>query len=132
MTKSRHLAANIRKLAAIDIVFLGFKLVLAEYICGIVLPLGLGILALIRGRSAWQYAVGAYLACLGINYVPMLANTISLASRENARAELGDELTERRQAMSKYRRISLLLLVPLLLPVVAAAPSSRHTGSNHS
>jgi len=125
MTKTRQLALNIRKLVAIDIVFLGFKLVLAEYVCGVVLSLALGIFVLIRAHTAWPSVLGVYLACLGVNYVPMLAHTISLANRENARSELGDELAQRRQAMSKYRRVSLLLLVPLAV-AVASGLGARH------
>jgi hypothetical protein len=114
-------ALGIRKLAAIDIVFLGFKLVLAEYTCGVLFSLGLGIFVLLRSHSVWQVALGAYLICLGINYVPMLAYTVSIASKQNAEAEMAGELTEKRRAMSKYRRLSLLLLVPLFLPALVIA-----------
>lgn len=109
---------NFRKLAAIDIVFLGYRLIFAEYAFGAFFSLALGIFVLIRGHSVWQVLLGAYLICLGINYVPMLTFTVSIGSKQNALAELGDELIERRKAMSKYRRLSLLLLVPLVVPVV--------------
>jgi hypothetical protein len=39
----------------------------------------------------------------------MLAYTVSIAKREDARAELGDELSQPREAMAKYRRLSVLL-----------------------
>lgn len=110
---------NIRKLVAIDIVFLGYKLIFAEYLFGVVGSLGLGIFALVRSHSPSQIALGVYLVSLGINYAPMLAYAVSIASNENARAELGDELIEQRKAMTKYRRISLLLLVPLVVPFLA-------------
>jgi hypothetical protein len=70
------LAPNIRKLAAIDIVFLGYKLVFAEYAFGVLFSVALGIFVLFRSHSVWQVALGIYLICLGINYVPMLANTV--------------------------------------------------------
>jgi hypothetical protein len=34
----------------------------------------------------WQVALGIYLICLGINYVPMLANTVLIGNKQNAEA----------------------------------------------
>ena len=48
----------------------------------------------------------------------MLAYTVSIGDKQKAQAEVADELTEKRKAMSKYRRLSVLLLVPLLVPVL--------------
>jgi len=109
----------VRKLAAIDIVFLGFRLVVAEYAFGVLGSIALGVFVLLRNHSKWQIAIGVYLICLGVNYLPMFAYAVSIGNKQNARAELGDELIEERRAMSKYRRLSLLLLVPLALPVCA-------------
>jgi hypothetical protein len=110
---------NLRKLAAIDIALLGYKLIFAEYAAGVLLSAGLGLFVVFRSHTFWQVVLGVYLICLGIDYVPMLAYTISMGSRERARAEIADELTDRRGATSKYRRVSLLLLVPLLAPLLA-------------
>ena len=112
-------APSLRKLAAIDVVFLGYTAVVVEYACGVLLSLALGIFVLLRSHSAWQAALGGYLICLGINYVPMLVYALSIADKHAAREELGGELAETRAAMSKYRRISLLLLLPLAGPLLA-------------
>jgi hypothetical protein len=109
---------DFRKLAAIDIVFLGYKLVFAEYAFGVLFSMALGIFVLFRGHSVWQVLLGTYLICLGINYVPMFAYTVSIRNKQNAQTELADELWEKRKAMSKYRRLSVLLLVPLLVPIL--------------
>jgi hypothetical protein len=111
--------ANLRKLAAIDIVFLGYKFVLAEYAVGVFLSAALGVFVLFRGHSFWQVVLGIYLICLGINYIPMLAYTLSIANKESARAELAGELSDKAGAMAKYRRQSLLLLVPFAPPTLA-------------
>ena len=111
-------ALNIRKLAAIDIALLGFKLILAEYALGVLFSLALGVFVLFRSHSAWGVALGIYLICLGVNYVPMFAYAASIGDKPSALADLGDELLEKREAMAKYRRLSLLLLVPLLVPVL--------------
>ena len=107
---------DFRKLAAIDIAFLGYRFILAEYAFAVVFSIALGILVLARSHSVWQVALGTYLVCLGINYVPMLVHTVSINNKQNAMAEMGDELNDKRTAMSKYRRVSLLLLVPLAVP----------------
>jgi len=49
----------------------------------------------------------------------MLAYTIAIGSRERAEEEIAGELQDRRTAVSKYRRESLLLLVPLAAPALA-------------
>jgi len=111
--------SNLRKLAAIDIVFLGYKFVVAEYAVGVFFSAALGLFVLYRAHSFWQLVLGIYLTSLGLNYIPMLSYTLSLANKESAQAELGSELSDKAAAMSKYRRQSLLLLVPLAAPILA-------------
>src|SRR5882724_9879173 len=101
--------SNLRKLAPIDIVFLGYKLVVAEYTVGVFFSTALGLFVLYRSHSLWQVALGIYLIALGINYSPMLAYTLSIANEESARAELGSELSDKAAAMCKYRRQSIFL-----------------------
>jgi hypothetical protein len=116
-------AINMRTLAAIDIVFLGRKLILGEYAAGVFFSAALGIFVLFRGHSFWQIVLGIYLICLAINYVPMLLYALAISTQQNARLEMADELTEKRKAMSKYRRQSLLLLVPLFTPALEITQS---------
>lgn len=123
---------NPRKLAAADIVFLGSKFVIAEFAIAVALCPALGIFVLLRGHSIWQLALGFYLICLGINYVPMLLYAVAVANRENARAEMGDELNDSRQAMAKYRRQSIFLLAPLLVAIVSLAPGRRFAQNRSS
>jgi len=49
----------------------------------------------------------------------MFIYALGIARRKSARAEMAEELAHKRQAMSKYRRQSLVLLVPLLPPILA-------------
>jgi hypothetical protein len=116
---------NPRKLVAIDIVFLGSIFIIAEFASGMVLCVALGIFVLVRGNSFWQLALGLYIISLGINYVPMLIYALVITKYKSARTELGDELIDQRRAMAKYRRKSLLLLVPLLVPFVALRREPR-------
>jgi hypothetical protein len=112
---------NPRKLAAIDIVFLGSKLIIAEFAAGVLLSVALGAFVLFRAHSFCQFALGIYLITLGINYVPMLVYAVTITREQSALAELGDELKEKHRAMAKYRRESIVLLVPLLVPILALA-----------
>ena len=116
---------NPRKLAAIYVVFLGSKFVIAEFAGGVLLCVALGTFVPFRGASFRHLALGLYLISLGINYVLMLAYAIAITRGESARAEMGDELNDKRRAMAKYRRQSLLLLVPLLVPIVALGQERR-------
>jgi uncharacterized protein len=111
---------DIRKLAAVDIAFLGSRLILTEFSVGVFGSLALGVFTLLRSHSLRGIAFGSYLLLIGVNYVPLLLHAISLARNNNsARDEIADELSEKRRMFRKYRRQSLLLLVPLVVPIVA-------------
>ncbi len=110
----------LRKLAAIDIVFLGPKLIMAEFAAGVILSVAIGIFILARSHSNGSIALGIYFLSLGMNYVPMICYALQIRNRENAAAILGAELAKKREAMSKYRRVSLILLVPILPCALAA------------
>jgi len=123
---------NPRKLAAIDIVFLGSKFIIAEFVGGVLLCIALGIFVLFRGHSFWQLVLGLYLISLGVNYVPMLVDAAAITRRQSARAEMGEELNDQRRAMAKYRRQSILLLIPLLVPIFALAQERRKAQVTHT
>jgi len=112
---------NPRKLAAIDITLLGPK-VIVEFAGSVLLCAALGGFVLLRGhRSILQFLLGFYFISLGINYIPMLIYARAIGGANNAREELGDELTDKREAMKKYRRQSLFLLVPLAVAIFELA-----------
>lgn len=121
---------NPRKLAAIDIVFLGSKFIIAEFAAAVLLCPALGAFVLLRRQSMWQLALSLYLVSLGINYVPMLLYAVAITRRHTAREEMGNELNDKRRAMVKYRRQSLSLLVPLLVPMFALAQELGAPRSN--
>jgi hypothetical protein len=116
---------EIRKLAALEVLFLGPKLVVVEYACGVLLSAGLGIFVLVRGHTLWQTLVGAYLICLGLNYLPLLLHAIALRDPQAARAVIEGELGDTRKTFSRYRSQSLFLLVPLLVAIVGVSQSRR-------
>ena len=113
---------NIRKLAALDIVFHGPKLILGEFAIGILLPLALGVLCFLRGHAQWQTTLGAYLVLLAINYVPLMAYAIAIVHKGSAKEEAADGLGRDRK---RYLSQSLLLLVPLIVPLLAISQELR-------
>jgi hypothetical protein len=133
---------NVRKLAAIDLQFLGAKLIISEFALGVLGPIALGVFTL---RAAFQgfhssrmVLFGAYLLFLGVNYVPLLILAIGMAHDGSAQQEIADELQDKRAAFRKYRRESLFLLVPLVVPVAAFVQEVRrrrtsqlHSGTGH-
>ena len=111
---------NVRKLAAIDIAILGLLPVIAEFALGVIGSLAMGIFVALRSRGIRGMVLAAYLVALGINYVPLLFHALSLRDRSRARREMDDELgADPRIAMRRYRRGSLLLLLPFVVPVLA-------------
>jgi hypothetical protein len=49
----------------------------------------------------------------------MLSYAVAIGKKQNAQNELRDQLEDRKTATAKYRRLSLLLLVPLLVLIPA-------------
>jgi hypothetical protein len=113
---------NLRRLAAVDIASLGPKLIIAEFAGGVFVCGSLGIFVLLQGGSTIRLVFGLYLIALAINYVPMLLHAIATARNNIARIHVIDELNITRQMVARYRRESLLLLVPLLVPILALSP----------
>jgi hypothetical protein len=114
---------SVRKLAAIDLAFLGRTFILAEFGLGVVGSAALGGFTLRAGiyrfHSARMITFGVYLLFLALNYVPLLLHAISMARDGSARQEIAGELDDRRAAFRKYRRQSLFLLLPLVVPIAA-------------
>ena len=113
----------IRKLVAIGLTFLGPRFILAEYGLAVVAGAGLGVLSLrvglMRTHAMWQVFLGAYLVFLALTYAVPLAYAVAMARRGNARDEIAEELDDKSAAFRKYRRQSLWLLVPLVVPMAA-------------
>jgi hypothetical protein len=115
---------DIKRLVAVELTHLGWRLVLAEYALGVAGAAGLGVLTLMGGQTTGGTLFGIYLVGVGLNYVPLFAAALAL-SRDDAERErpLRSDAPERPELFRKYRRQSLWILVPLA--VVVAALSRR-------
>lgn len=126
---------KVRKLAAIDLHFLGAKLILAEFGIGAIGSILLGVISVWQGKhrfhAMWMMLFGVYLIFVGINYVPLLLHAIDICHRGSAELEISGELENRKEAFREYRRQSLFLLVPLVVPIAAILQRSNdHTRTN--
>jgi hypothetical protein len=116
---------NVRKLAALDLVFHGSRFVLIEFAGAVVLT---GVLAALSLRSAlwgpghpvvWELVLGVLLASIGANYVPLLMNSVDLIRGGTAREEVALELEQAGQSQRRYETQQFLLAVPLAMVAIA-------------
>ncbi len=116
---------QIRKLAALDIVFHGPKFILIEFALGVFGCAALGLFSLYFGLfhgpnySLFAVILGCYLLSIALNYVPLLLYAISIARHNSAQREVAYELEHKDRYAGKYLLQSALLLVPLAVPALA-------------
>jgi len=114
---------QVRKLVAVELTFLGPKIVIAEYAVAVVVGLLVAVLSLRSGlyrtHAMWQTLLGFYLLFIVFAYAVLLASAIGMARRGDCRNEIVDELNNTREVFRKYRRQSLWILVPLAVPLAA-------------
>jgi len=118
---------NIRKLAALDIVYRGQRTIMLEFGFGVFFLLTLGIVFLLfaHHRSPATTAVGIYLLFLGLNYVPLLAFSLSISAKRSAQQEVAFELAHAEVYRKKYGVQQTLILVPFVVIALAIIQESR-------
>ncbi len=117
---------NIRKLAAVDMAWLGPRVILVEYALGIILPTVLGLLSLRAGwfglvRSNWEGVTGLWLLGIAVNYVPLFIYAILIARGGTVKQEGQPELAHAR----RYGLQQVIIFVPLLVAMVALIQERR-------
>jgi hypothetical protein len=111
---------EIRKLAAVDMVWLGTPVIIAEYALGVGIALVLGMVTLRAGLSAanpstWQVALGAWLVTIALNCVSLLLYAVSMARSRTVKAEGKPELTHAR----RYGTQQAIILIPFAVIILA-------------
>ena len=117
---------NIRKLAAVDMAWLGPRVILVEYALGIILPTVLGLLSLRAGwfglvRSNWEGVTGLWLLGIAANYIPLFIYAILIARGGTVKQEGQPELAHAR----RYGLQQVIIFVPLLVAMVALLQETR-------
>jgi hypothetical protein len=120
----RETFINIRKLAALDIVFHGSKFILAEFALGVVFCGVAGVFnlfAFFRNPSHPLFIaiLGFSLSWVAVNYVPLLIYAISIVRGKSAEREVAFELERKGYYARKYTFQSLMLVLPLVVPLLA-------------
>lgn len=111
---------NIRKLAAVDMVFLGSKVIIAEYACGMLLPFILGVLSIRSGFKGpsivgWELAMGVWLISIAANYIPLFVYSVLIARAGTVKEEGQPELARAK----RYGTQQVIIRVPFLVVVIA-------------
>ena len=115
---------NIRKLAALDIVFHGSRLILAEFALGVLGSGGFGAFSLFAffhnsDHPFPEAFMSCFLLWIAMNYVPLLLYAISIVRGKSAQLEVAFELEHKDFYARKYTTQSVLLVLPLVVPVLA-------------
>jgi len=118
---------EVRKLAAVDIVYRGERTILVEFGFGVFVLgiLGVAFLLFAHQQTPLTTSIGVYLFFLSFNYIPLLAHSISLSLNNSARQEVEHELTHDNAFRKKYGVQQVLILVPLAIDVLAIVQSNR-------
>jgi hypothetical protein len=116
----------IRKLAAVDMAWLGPRIIIVEYTFGVLLPLALGLRSLRAGwpgllRSGWVGILDVWLIGIGLNYIPLLIYAVLIARRGTVQQEGQPELASAR----RYGLQQVVILVPLMVVVLAIIQEVR-------
>jgi hypothetical protein len=117
---------EVRKLAALDLVFHGPRFVLVEFFGALLLAAGLGALSLRAGLTgqhvvAWRVVLGVYLGGIGLNYLPLAVHAVLLIRSGDARRVVATELEDAGRSRRLYSAQQALLLVPLAVAALALA-----------
>src|SRR5215469_362442 len=95
---------NVRKLAALDIVYHG------------------------PDHSLFAIVLGCFLLWIALNYVPLFLYAISIVKQKSAHQEVAYELEHKDTYAVKYTLQSTLLLVPLAIPMLTAYQELQKRG----
>jgi hypothetical protein len=103
---------NIRKLVALDIVFHGTRLILAEFIVAVVVPIAISAISLFAyfhnpAHPFAQLFLTSVLSWIALNYITLLLYTISIIKGNSAQREVAYELEHKDYYARKYTAQSL-------------------------
>jgi hypothetical protein len=117
---------SIRKLVAVDMVWLGKWIILSEYAFGIILPLILGILSVRSGglgfeHLGWSTILGYWLIGIAANYVPMFIFAVLIARGGTVKEEGQPELARAR----RYGVQQIVILIPLFVVIISLVQENR-------
>ncbi len=128
---------NIRKLAALDIVLHGARFILIEFALGVVFGAIIGVFNLFvffrnPSHPLFMAIIGFFLSWVAVNYIPLLLYAISIVRGKSAEREVTLELEHKDYYARKYTIQSLLLVLPLVVPLLAISQEVQKRSSLRS
>lgn len=122
----RPIIINIRKLAAVDMAWLGTRVIVAEYALGVVLPFGLGLVSIRSGLLGpalvgWETVLGFWLVSIAVNYIPLFIYAVVIARGETVNEEGQPELAHAK----RYGVQQVIILIPFLVVILALIQEAR-------
>jgi hypothetical protein len=117
---------EVRKLAAVDMAWLGTRVIVTEYALGIILPVALGILSLRAGlaqpeKTNWQTMLGIWLVTISANYIPLFVYALVIARAGTVREEGMPEFAH----AGRYGIQQTIILVPFFVVLLALAQEHK-------
>lgn len=114
---------NIRKLVALDMVWHNPKLILTEFLLTVSLGGALAMFSFsffMRSPAHPLFALILSLVFLfiALNYVPLLLYAVHFIRHKKAELEVVFELAHKERYARKYQVQSLLLFIPLIVPIL--------------
>jgi hypothetical protein len=132
----RNRLISVRKLAAIDIVLHGPRLVLLEYSVGMGLSAVLGLLFIYRGlgpvpfHSLLIVIIGFCLIGIGLNYFPLLVYAIQIVRQKKAKQMVVLELANPALSQKMYGKQSMVFIfIPMALFLLAISQEATRLRS---
>jgi hypothetical protein len=112
---------NVRKLAALDIVFHGPKFILIEFALAVFICGSIGLLILHgANHTPLMIILGSFFLGVSLNYIPLLLYSINIVKHKSAQQEVAYELEHKDSYAGKYTLQSIILLVtPLAMLLLA-------------
>src|SRR6516164_4009607 len=111
---------ELRKLAALEMAWLGARVIVTEYALGVMLSLVVGIFSLRAGLGQqdlvnWQTILGTWLVTISANYVPLFIYAVVIARAGTVQKEGLPEVAH----AARYRIQQAIILVPLFVVLLA-------------
>jgi hypothetical protein len=118
---------NVRKLAALDIVFHGTMFILIEFALAVFLC-GAVSLSIFHGanHSPLMVIPGSFFLWISLNYIPLLLYAISIVKHKSAQQEVAYELEHKDRYAGKYTLQSIVLLFTPLAMLLLAVYQELH------
>jgi hypothetical protein len=113
---------DVKRLAAVDMhgargTLLRRRIILAEFVLGALLGTAIGAFVAVSASGLGWRVFGAWLAGIGLNYVPLAIYAASLSSPGRLDAELAG--VDLRRELRRYTKLQFWITVPLLLVALA-------------